>query len=77
MENCLVKRKKSNERRVGRGFSRGELKKAGVNVGQALRGGLPVDVRRRTIYEGNVRLVRQRLKSLDAPKTRASKPKKP
>jgi large subunit ribosomal protein L13e len=77
LEKCLVARKKSSEKRKGRGFSRGELKKASVSVGQALRVGLPVDVRRRTVHEENVRVVRQRLESPNAPKKRASKPKKP
>jgi len=76
LEYCLVARKRSGGKRQGRGFSRGELKKAGVSVGQALRVGLPIDLRRRMVYEENVKLVTQRVERLGASKKHQPKPKK-
>jgi len=70
LQNRLIVQKKSGRKREGRGFSRGELKKASISLKQALRVGLPVDVRRRTIYDENVKLVKQQLKK------RVPKPKK-
>jgi large subunit ribosomal protein L13e len=58
----VIVRKKSGEKRKGRGFSREELKKAGISFRQALRFGLPVDVRRRTVHHENVKLIGQQLK---------------
>ncbi len=70
LRNRLTVQKKSGEKRKGRGFSREELKKAGINFRQALHIGLPVDVRRRTVHEENVKLIKQQLKK------RVSKAKK-
>ncbi|UCH31354.1 MAG: ribosomal protein L13e [Candidatus Bathyarchaeota archaeon] len=53
--------KKRNDKRKGRGFSREELKKAGLSPKQALRIGIPIDSRRRTIHPKNVKLVKQQL----------------
>lgn len=76
LRNHLIVRRKGSERRGGRGFSREELKKAGVSLRQALRIGLPVDVRRRTAHDENVKLVKQRLRSLKTVKKHVSKRKK-
>lgn len=70
LRNRLTVRKKSGKKRKGRGFSREELKKAGISVKQALHVGLPVDVRRRTVHGENVKLIKQQLKK------RVSKAKK-
>ena len=40
--------------REGRGFSTGELKVAGLNVGEARHLGITVDLNRRTSHEENV-----------------------
>lgn len=72
---CSVVHKKSGKKRMGRGFSRGELKKAGINFNQALHIGLPVDVRRRTMHDKNVKLAKQQLQSFKTIKKRASKAK--
>ncbi|MCS6788125.1 MAG: ribosomal protein L13e [Aigarchaeota archaeon] len=45
--------------RVGRGFSRGELKLAGMTVSEAREAGITVDVRRRTVHPENVELLRR------------------
>ncbi len=71
----LVISKKNGETREGRGFSREELRKAGISPNQALRLGLPVDARRRTVHEENVELAKQQLPSSEPVKKRAKKEK--
>lgn len=68
--------RKSGEKRGGRGFSRGELKKAGISLRQALRLKLPVDVRRRSAHDENVKLVKQQLQSLLKREKKALKAKR-
>jgi large subunit ribosomal protein L13e len=41
-------------RRFGKGFSREELKAAGLSVKEALALKIPVDVRRRTTHDENI-----------------------
>jgi hypothetical protein len=53
--------------RFGKGFSKSELKEAGIDFKQALRLAMPVDLRRRTRHEENVNVIRQHL-GLQAPK---------
>ncbi len=50
--------KPDERKRVGRGFSREELKKAGVNLQEARRIQLPIDFRRRTAHDENVEAVK-------------------
>ena len=50
--------KKSGKHRCGKGFSRDELKKAGLSFKEALKFGIPVDSRRGTIYDENVDVVK-------------------
>ncbi len=70
LRNHVVAVKNRGGKRSGRGFSRGELEKAGIGLSQALRLGLPVDTRRRTVHDENVKLAEQQLSSLKpAPKT--------
>jgi large subunit ribosomal protein L13e len=59
-----VVRKKGNRTKEGRGFSRGELKEAGIDVKRALRLDIPVDLRRKTKHEENVKRLKQYLRSL-------------
>jgi large subunit ribosomal protein L13e len=66
--------RKDGKARLGRGFSRGELKEAEVDFKQALRLAVPVDLRRKTKHEENVHILKQYL-SLRMPKI--SKPPKP
>jgi len=70
----LIVHKKRGANRTGRGFSRKELEKAGVSPTEALRIGLPIDMRRRTSHEENVKLAKHHLKR--TPRKRQSKPKK-
>jgi len=63
--------KKGGKQRSGRGFSREELKKAGLSLTEALRLGVPVDSRRRTAHEENVGTVKTFLESRKtAPKSK-------
>ncbi len=63
---------KANEKqRLGKGFSREELKKAGINLLEARRIELPVDFRRRTSHDGNVEAIRayaEHVKAVHQPK---------
>lgn len=65
--------RKGGKKRVGRGFSIGELKKVNFDFKKALKMGIPIDVRRRTVHEENVKA----LKSLKvkAPKKAKQEPK--
>ncbi len=54
--------KKDGTTRRGRGFSRGELKEAGISLRQAVLIELPVDSRRRTVNATNVKLIKRLLK---------------
>jgi ribosomal protein L13E len=50
--------KPDERQRQGRGFSREELKKAGVNLQEARTIELPIDMRRRTAHDDNVEAVK-------------------
>lgn len=73
LRNRLVVHKKTGGKRNGRGFSRKELKNANTSLKQALQIGLPVDLRRRTIHEENVKMIKQQLKALRTGKKRVPK----
>ena len=53
----------SMHERPGRGFSFGELASAGVPLNAARRQGLQLDIRRRSVVEGNVEVLRVWFKS--------------
>jgi len=64
---AIVKRK--GRIRAGRGFSRGELREVNLSVKEALKLGIPVDVRRSTRHDENIEILRSFLtKSLQAKK---------
>jgi large subunit ribosomal protein L13e len=64
--------KKDGKQRHGKGFSREELKKAGLDLQEALKLGIPVDSRRTTVHEENISVIRGFLEGKKA----ASKSKK-
>jgi large subunit ribosomal protein L13e len=55
--------KKGNRTKEGRGFSRGELREAGIDIKRAPKLGIPVDSRRKTKHEENVKRLKQYLRS--------------
>jgi ribosomal protein L13E len=65
--------KNNGKQRLGRGFSREELKRAGSNLKEAVKLGVPVDDKRKTVHEENIEAVKTFLQE----KRPASKPKKP
>ena len=58
--------RKAGKQRCGKGFSREELKRAGLSLKEALKFGIPVDSRRKTAHEENVKTVKTFLESKKA-----------
>lgn len=58
--------KKDGKQRHGKGFSREELKKAGLSLKEALKSGIPIDSRRRTTHEDNIEAVKALLEDKKA-----------
>lgn len=63
-------RKKNGRVREGKGFSKGELREAGIDFKQALRLKIPIDLKRKTKHEDNIKTLKQHLKGLKPSKTR-------
>ena len=57
-----VVKKKGGKTRSGRGFSRDELREAGIDFQQALRLRLPIDQRRKTKHTENVKALKRFLR---------------
>ena len=55
--------KKNKKQRYGKGFSRGELKEAGLTFKKALKIKVPIDLRRGTAHKENIHAIKQILKS--------------
>ncbi|MGB9676392.1 MAG: ribosomal protein L13e [Candidatus Bathyarchaeales archaeon] len=68
--------KKDGKQRLGKGFSREELKKAGISLKDALKLGIPIDARRRTAHQENVEAIKGFLESLKGKPRRKVKSKK-
>jgi ribosomal protein L13E len=64
--------KKGGRQRYGKGFSREELKKAGLSLKEASKLGIPADSRRTTVHEENINVIKGFLEGKKA----ASKSKK-
>ena len=60
-----VRTPKDGQPRRGRGFSRDEVKQAGLTIGDARKMGLMVDLRRGTVYPENVEGLKQYMKDLE------------
>jgi len=69
--------KKGGGTRKGKGFSRGELREAGVDLKRALKLSIPTDLRRKTKHEENVKTLKHHLQSLSKRKRQPRKVKKP
>ncbi|MBS7621510.1 ribosomal protein L13e [Candidatus Bathyarchaeota archaeon] len=64
--------KNRGKQRLGKGFSLGELKEVKLSMKQALKLSIPVDSRRRTIHESNVKALKEFLAKIVKPE-KASK----
>ena len=51
--------------RVGRGFSVEEIKEAGLDVNKAKKLGIPIDKRRRSKHEWNVKILKEFIKNVE------------
>jgi ribosomal protein L13E len=76
--------KQDGKQRKGKGFSSGELKKAGLGKTEARKIGLPVDQRRATAHDENVEVIKAYAEKKKAetkpkpkPKTEPQAKKKP
>ncbi|MCC6029678.1 MAG: ribosomal protein L13e [Candidatus Korarchaeum sp.] len=58
----LTSTKRFKRKRVGRGFSLGELERAGISIEEAKKLGIYIDRRRKSVHEWNVNTL-LRLKS--------------
>ena len=68
---AIVKRKRRI--RAGRGFSRGELREVNLSVKEALKLGIPVDIRRSTVHDENIDVLKSFLaETLQAKKSLTS-----
>jgi len=67
--------KRGDKVREGRGFSKGELKEVGLSPSEAMRLGIPVDKRRRTVHEENVERLRAYLEEAKKTGVKFKKPK--
>ncbi len=67
--------KRGLKTRTGKGFSRDELKEAGLNAGEAKHLSIPVDTRRNTNYPENVEALKKWVVQAKKYNYRVSKPK--
>jgi large subunit ribosomal protein L13e len=67
--------KKGGKQRLGKGFSREELKEVGLTLKDALRMGVPVDCQRRTAHEENIQIIKNFVKD-NKPKPRSKQKSK-
>jgi ribosomal protein L13E len=67
--------KPNGRQRSGRGFSPGELKKAGLNKAEATRLEIPVDLRRKTAHDENIQAIKAYVKKKKAETKPKPKPK--
>ncbi len=51
-------------KRIGRGFSKGELEAVGLTFKEALRLGIPIDRRRRTAHKWNIEILKEYLEKV-------------
>ncbi len=58
---------RKNRTRKAKGFSRAELKEANIDAKSAIKLGLPVDPRRRSKHEENVKVLKQYFEDLKEP----------
>jgi ribosomal protein L13E len=71
MKTAVVVFKKTGKPKEGRGFSRKELEEAALDSKKAMKHGIPVDLKRRTLHEENVQTLKEYLKSVEKPRRKA------
>ena len=59
--------KEGYKQRQGKGFSKEELKKAGINLAEARKLKIPIDPRRNTAHEGNIETLKAHTKKSKTP----------
>ena len=69
--------KKGGKQRIGKGFSLGELKEAKLSIKRALKLGVPVDPRRKTVHEGNIKALNDLLETKKVSSESKRKRRKP
>ena len=67
--------KERRKKRSGRGFSREELKKAGLDLAKAARLKLPTDQKRKTAHEENVETIKNFIAKIKAETKPKAEPK--
>lgn len=65
--------KKGGQKRFGKGFSLNELKAAGITVKEAQKLGIPIDVRRKTAHEENIKILNELIKSISPAESKSIK----
>jgi len=65
--------KKKDKTRKGKGFSRSELREAEIDSKQALKLGIPIDLRRKTKSKENIKILKQHLQRLSSKKKTKSR----
>jgi ribosomal protein L13E len=65
--------KQNGKQRLGRGFSPNELEQAGLNMQDAKKIGIPMDIKRKSVHEENVTCIKAHAKKTKA--EAAAKPK--
>jgi len=69
MELTAVVFKKDGKPKEGRGFSKEELRKVTLGSKEALKLGIPIDSKRRTLHEENVKTLKEYVDSLKKAKS--------
>ena len=69
--------KKNGKPRKGKGFSRKELEKVGLNIKEALKLGISIDKRRSSAYKENVKILENFVKTVRGAQAKKAKKPKP
>jgi len=69
--------KQDGKQRAGRGFSPDEIKEAGLNYGEARELSIPVDFKRKTSHEENIKILKAHTEKAKTEAKTKSKTEKP
>ncbi|TET19394.1 hypothetical protein E3J74_07490 [Candidatus Bathyarchaeota archaeon] len=59
-----VVQKRKDRTRKGKGFSRGELEETEIDFRQALKLAIPIDLRRKTKHQENVKIIKEHMRKM-------------